>query len=268
MKPWTLWLVPAIASIAATSLAQSERPSFRFAYLDAELLSMEYRSELGFNVRSLAALDFYTGGPVLHGRVGGAYLGSTKYFTYEGGIGIPLSRKHLVGDTSTQVVQWHDAVYEYTQATTFKGRAVNLLLIDLGYRGYSSFSHSVNNIEAQPETVLGTDYANVTDIDYSSSYRLGYFGLKGMRIRERAFTMEELIWYVHGIVGPVNRSAHVWYKDLTRAPYYFDETRDKSELAVGGEVGVRWHMFQSSIGYFDKSVLFTIGYRLGFQFGL
>jgi hypothetical protein len=78
------------------------------------------------------------------------------------------------------------------------------------------------------------------------------------------FTATESIWYLRALIGLTDRRAEYYVKSDSNMRELFE----KNTIKYGAEFGIRWYMFQSSIGIYDSRFFFTIGYRLGFQIGI
>ena len=111
-------------------------------------------------------------------------------------------------------------------------------------------------------TVFGQYFPDMTEAYVWHYDKLLYLGLRRMNVKQWAFSVSELFWYAGLLIGVSDRTADIYeYSDK-------ETITSSGDVVFGAEFGIRWHTFQTSLVYYDETIFWTIGYRIGFQIGL
>ncbi|MCK5268289.1 MAG: hypothetical protein KAR07_08980 [Spirochaetes bacterium] len=234
-----------------------------FLYIDLELFGASISAQAGLS--SGFFVDWYNGLFIIHGGLLGGYL-STDFFLLETGVSIVLSSsyrqralvKHmfLIGS---------DRRYQYYKVSGSFARALDLKLLDIGIKFLAPFYYQENSPDSD-SYIYGTTYPNVDEIDYYVNDKILYIGYKFMALRSVALTINEAIWYIHGLIGFSRRRAEVWDNFSNNAPTF--TVTENTKIRFGFETGLRYWITEIRMGFYDKYFYFNAGFRIGFQTGL
>jgi len=245
------------------SLNAEEVPSF--SYIDIELFSAVIASEYAFN--SALYFDWCSGSFLIHLGLSGGY-GPVQFIGYEAGFSYILSGKYEKNIETMQLVNIKTETKYYGEETSMVFSStysdfVTLHLLDLGIKGFFEM-YFQDNYPEWNEEVFGEMYNEVTEVEYYTYDKIFYFGYKYSVIGHKILTTSEIIVYVHGLLGIVDRKADIWDNSITDTPAY---SPTKSGVAWGFEAGLRYGMTQFTLGYYDSHFIFTAGFRFPFEIG-
>ena len=250
---------PAPLTVPGQSSSGTEIPSF--FYIDIEMISGYFSEEAALT--SALSVDWYQGYFVLHLGAGGIWF-TPEAFIYEAAVGIPISKTYQRNVPVTQVFYEgteYRGGYAYDRYRVQKGRAdmAVLHLIEIGFRGFEPFYVADSNPAWDP-VVFGTQYFAVTDIHYYAYDKIIYLGYKYMSLRSRIFTREEIILYIHAMIGYTDRKAEIWdnFSNMSTAT-------SSGDVLFGFDAGIRWHMVHARFGYYDGNWYGGAGFRFGFN---
>ncbi|MCK4906631.1 MAG: hypothetical protein KAS64_03725 [Spirochaetes bacterium] len=234
-----------------------------FIYFDLELFGASISAQSG--LASGFFIDWYNGMFILHAGLLGGYL-STDFFMLETGVSIVLSSSYRQRvPVKHMFLIGSDSRYQYYKVSGSLARALDLKLFDIGIKFLAPLYYQENNPDSD-SIIFGKPFSNVDEVDYYVNDKILYFGYKFMALRSVALTINEAIWYIHGLIGFSSRKAGIWDNNSINKPT-FTET-ENTKIRFGFETGLRYWITEIRMGFYDKYFYFNAGFRIGFQTGL
>jgi len=242
-------------------------PFFMYYDLHYADLHLGYTGFIGF----AGQIDFYLGAFMLN--IGGDIKWVEEYVAPEAGISLILSqelrlkklRQFAAGRNIVGYTRNHVIYRTWTWENDYVGLALDLHLLDLGVKIISKHISEDTGYENGSATVYGQNFTGVDYIKYESKGTVFYLGYRYMPIRQKAMTIDEIIFSARFLIGSLERTATVWDWNTEQVS---GTVSKGSETVYGFELAMGWNMISAKLGYFDSKWYFGLGFRIGFQTGL